>query len=61
MQNQQESRKRKKGLLAFRQARVSPFPITLRQNLGFHLLALYLLFVLPILGANREASVAGKL
>jgi signal transduction histidine kinase len=52
MQDQQESRARKKGPLAIGEVSVSPFPFVLRQNLGFHLLALYLLFVLPILGAG---------
>ncbi len=52
MQDQQENRDQKKGLLAFRAALASLFSLVLRQNLGFHLLALYLLFVLPILGAG---------
>ncbi len=52
MQDQQENRDQKKGLLAFRAALASLFSLVLRQNLGLHLLALYLLFVLPILGAG---------
>lgn len=48
MQDRQENQKRPKGLLAL--ARAFPHPFR-RRNLGLHLLALYLLFVVPILGA----------
>lgn len=36
MLNQQESQERKKGHLAFGEARTSLFSLVLRQNLGFH-------------------------
>jgi hypothetical protein len=38
MQDQQENRDQKKGLLAFRAALASLFSLVLRQNLGFHLI-----------------------
>jgi signal transduction histidine kinase len=51
MEDQQENLKRHKGLLAFREVCPHLSLRIRRQNLGLHLLALYLLFVVPILGA----------
>ena len=38
MQDQQDNRDRKKGLLAFREALASLSSLAPRQNLGFHLI-----------------------
>jgi len=51
MQDWQENQKWENGFLAFREALSRLSPLKRGQNLGLHLLALYLLFVVPILGA----------
>jgi signal transduction histidine kinase len=51
MQDLQEKQKRQRRFLPYGKPWLRPLPLNCRQSLGVHLLALYLLFVVPILGA----------